>query len=72
MSDKIDALETSALSGTVKLARAALSSPEPTPRAETDSRRQVEILMQDAALSPRLLREAIASQPRRPWWQRFF
>lgn len=70
MSDDLESLETPALAGTVKLARAALSAPEPPPDAEADSRRQVETLMQDAALSPRILREAVAAQPRRPVWSR--
>ncbi len=70
MSDETEVQETSALTGAVHLARAALSSPEPSAAAEADSRRQVETLMQDAALSPRILREAVAGQPRQPWWQR--
>ena len=70
MSEETEAQETPALSGTVQLARSALTSPEPSPAAEADSRRQVEALMQDAALSPRVLREAAAGQPRQPWWQR--
>lgn len=64
------ALETPALSGTALLARAALSSPAPSEGAEAQSRRQMESLMQEAALSPRALREAVQSTSPRPWWQR--
>lgn len=77
MSDDLDppadldlALESPALAGTVRLARAALDAPAPPALAETESRRQVETLMQEAALSPRVLREADAPLPRRSWWQR--
>lgn len=70
MSDELDLgtsdLETPALAGTVKLAQAALSAPEPSPVAESESRLQVEALMQEAALSPKILREAVAGHPRRP------
>ena len=69
MSDEFD-VETPALAGTVKLAQAALSAPEPSPSAETESRLQVETLMQEAALSPKILREAVAGHPRRPLWSR--
>ncbi len=69
MSDDLD--PTPALTGTTRLARAALTSPAPPESAETESRRQVETLMQEAALSPRVLREAAAPLPRRPWWQRW-
>lgn len=71
MSDDLDpSLESPALSGTVRLAQSALASPAPPETAEAQSRRQVETLMQESALSPRVLREAVASQPRRLWWQR--
>ena len=69
MSDEFE-VETPALAGTVKLAQAALSAPEPSPVAETESRLQVETLMQEAALSPKILREAVAGHPRRPLWSR--
>jgi len=69
-SDLDQALETPALSGTVQMARAALSSPAPPANAEADSRRQMESLMQEAALSPHALREAVKSTSPRPWWQR--
>ena len=48
----------------------ALHSPLPAGEAEAESRRQVEQLMQEAALSPKVLREAIREQPRRAWWQK--
>ena len=57
--------------GTVRLAEAALHAPPPPDQAEAKSRHFVEQLMQDAALSPRVLREAVQGQPRRPWWQKF-
>ena len=69
MSDEFD-VETPALAGTIKLAQAALAAPEPSPAAETESRLQVETLMQEAALSPKILREAVAGHPRRPLWSR--
>ena len=69
-SDLDQALETPALSGTVQLARAALASSAPPENAEADSRRQMESLMHEAALSPRALREAVKSTSPRPWWQR--
>ena len=69
MSDEFD-VETPALAGTVKLAQSALSAPEPSPVAEIESRLQVETLMQEAALSPKILREAVAGHPRRPFWSR--
>ena len=68
--DVDQALASPALAGTVQLARAALDAPAPPEHAETESRRQVETLMQEAALSPRVLREADAPLPRRAWWQR--
>lgn len=60
------------LRGTVELAQSALNAPPPPVQAEADSRRLVEQLMQKAALSPKVLREAVREQPRRPWWQKFF
>ena len=69
MSDEFD-VEMPALAGTVKLAQSALSAPEPSPIAESESRLQVETLMQEAALSPKILREAVAGHPRRPLWSR--
>ncbi len=56
--------------GTVRLAQSALHAPPPPDKAEAKSRELVERLMQDAALSPKLLREAVREQPRRPWWRR--
>lgn len=58
------------LRGTVRLAEAALHAPPPPDLAETKSRELVKQLMQDAALSPKLLREAVREQPRRPWWRK--
>jgi len=69
-----DALEFSSLEarglGTVRLAESALHAPPPPDQAESKSRRLVEQLMQDAALSPKLLREAVREQPRRLWWHK--
>lgn len=71
MSDDHDqTLETPALSGTVKLARAALTSPEPSAAAETDLRKHVETLMQEAALSPRALHASGVLPPPQKWWQK--
>lgn len=76
MSEKIDssaldgALDSPALSGTVRLAQSALRSPAPPAQAEAESRRQVETLMQEAVLSPRVLRELAGQNPARPWWER--
>ena len=76
MSDELDpsdldqALESPALSGTVQLAQAALASPAPPAEAEAASRRQVQTLMQEAALSPRVLRELADNSSRRSWWGR--
>ena len=56
--------------GTARLVQSALHAPPPSTEAETESRRQVEQLMQEAALSPKVLREAIREQPRRSWWQK--
>ncbi len=58
--------------GTARLVQAALNAPPPPEEAEAESRRQVEQLMQEAALSPKVLREAVRVQPRRPWWQKLF
>ena len=60
------------LRGTVRLAESALHAPPPPDLAETKSRELVEQLMQDAALSPKLLREAVRDQPSRPWWRKFW
>ena len=65
-----DALDSPALAGTVRLAQSALRSPPPPAQAEAESRRQVETLMQEAALSPRVLRELAAQTPTGPWWER--
>jgi len=64
------ALDSPALSGTVRLAQSALRSPVPPAQAEAESRRQVETLMQEAALSPRVLRELAGQSLDHPWWQR--
>ena len=56
--------------GTVRLAESALHAPPPPDQAEAKSRHLVEQLMQDAVLSPKVLREAVRDQPRRPWWQK--
>ena len=69
-SESEDALDSPALSGTVRLAQSALRSPPSPAQAEAESRRQVETLMQEAALSPRVLRELAAHTPAPPWWQR--
>ncbi|MDQ2798051.1 MAG: hypothetical protein M3Y13_00225 [Armatimonadota bacterium] len=69
-SDLDQALESPALSGTVQLAQAALTSPPPPAEAEAKSRRQVQTLMQEAALSPRVLREAAGDSGSRSWWER--
>jgi hypothetical protein len=71
MSDEFeDVFSDESLLGTVQLAAAALHAPAPPPQAEIASRRRVEMLMEEAALSPRVLREAVREQPRRPWWAR--
>lgn len=76
MSEEVDSsvldgsLESPALSGTVRLAQSALRSPPPPAQAEAESRRQVETLMQEAALSPRVLRELDSHGPTDPWWER--
>lgn len=76
MSEDLDApeaeaaLDSPALSGTVQLAQSALKSPPPPALAEAESRRQVETLMQEAALSPRVLRELAAQNPAGAWWER--
>ena len=75
MSDDLDFLHLDSsnleprLRGTVRLAESALHAPPPPDLAETKSREAVEQLMQEAALSPKILREAIREQPRRPWWR---
>jgi len=71
MPDDLDALEPSER-GTTRLVQAALHAPPPPSEAEAESRRQVEQLMQEAALSPKVLREAVRVQPRRSWWQNLF
>ena len=72
MSDDLDFLTLEpSLHGTVRLAQSALHAPTPPDLAETKSRELVVQLMQDAALTPKLLREAIREQPRRPWWRTF-
>ncbi len=76
MSDDLDApdpdqaLESPALAGTVQLAASALSSPEAPVQAEAESLRQVETLMQDAALSPRVLREGDGLPGHRSLWKK--
>ena len=73
MSDDLDLLPLEPhLRGTVRLAQSALHAPPLPEHAEAKSRRLVEQLMQDTALSPRRLREAVREQPRRPWWQKFW
>ena len=78
MSDDLDFLNFSSASseprlrGAVRLAQSALHAPPPPDKAEAKSRALVEQLMQDAALSPKLLREAVREQPRRPWWRKFW
>lgn len=71
MPDNLDDLEPSER-GTAQLVQSALRAPPPPFEAEADSRRQVEQLMQEAALSPKVLREAVRVQPRRSWWQKLF
>lgn len=56
--------------GTVRLAESALSTPPPPGQAEAKSLHLVQQLMQDATLSPKILREAVREQPRRPWWHK--
>jgi len=63
-------LDAPALLGTVRLAESALRSPTPPAQAEAESLRLVETLMQEAALSPRVLRELAAQTPTGPWWER--
>jgi hypothetical protein len=70
MPDDLDQEIEPSAQGTARLVQAALNAPPPAGEAEAESRRQVEQLMQDAALSPRVLREAVREQPRRPWWQK--
>ena len=76
MSEEVDsseleeALDSPALSGTVRLAQSALRSPPPPAQAEAESRRQVETLMQEATLSPRALRELAAQSQTGSWWER--
>ncbi len=77
MSDDLDALPDFSnaeprLGGTIRLAESALHAPPPPDLAETKSRKFVEQLMLDAALSPKLLREAVREQPRRLWWRQFW
>jgi len=55
--------------GTVRLAQSALHAPQPPAGAESRSRQRVESLMQEAALSPSVLREITRQAPRRPWWR---
>ncbi len=71
MPDDLEPLELSE-SGTARLVQAALHAPPPSGEAEAESRRLVEQLMQEAALSPKILREAVREQPRRSWWQKLF
>ena len=76
MSEEVDSsalnssLDAPALSGTVRLAESALRSPAPPAQAEADSRRQVETLMQEAALSPRVLRELADQSTPHSWLER--
>jgi hypothetical protein len=70
MPDDLDQEAEPSAQGTARLVQAALNAPPPAEEAEAESRRQVEQLMQDAALSPKVLREAVREQPRRPWWQK--
>ena len=73
MPDDLDVIGAdSSLHGTARLVRSALQAPPPPNEAEAESRRQVEMLMQEAALSPKVLREAVRDQPRRSWWRKFF
>ena len=71
MPDDLEQLELGE-SGTARLVQVALHAPPPSSKAEAESRRQVEQLMQQAALSPKVLREAVRVQPRRPWWRKLF
>ncbi len=72
MSDDLDFPATEPrLRGTVRLAESALHAPPPPDLAEMKSRELVEQLMQEAALSPKLLREAVREQPHRHWWRKF-
>ena len=59
------------LRGAARLAQSSLNAPPPPVQAEAESRRLVEHLMQEAALSPKVLREAVREQPHRPWWRKF-
>lgn len=68
----LDSLSDPSLRGTIRLAESALHAPPPPDQAETKSRRLVEDLMESAALTPKLLREAVREQPRRPWWRKFW
>ena len=58
------------LRGTARLVESALHAPPPPDQAEAQSRRLVEQLMEQAALSPKALREAVREQPHRPWWKK--
>ena len=72
MPDDLDPLAPE-LRGTANLVRSALHAPPPPVDAEAESRRQLEALMSEAALSPKVLREAVREQPRpRPWWRKFW
>ncbi len=71
MPDDLEQLEPNER-GTAHLVQSALNAPPPSDEAEAESRRQVEQLMQEAALSPKVLREAVREQPRRSWWQKLF
>lgn len=71
MPDDLDQLEPSQR-GAAWLVQSALNAPPPAGEAEAESRRKVEQLMQEAALSPKVLREAVRVQPRRSWWQKLF
>lgn len=65
-----DSLDSPTLSGTVRLAQSALRSPAPPAQAEAESLRQVETLMQEAALSPRVLRELAGQSAAQSWLER--
>ena len=72
MSDDLDFLALDPnFQGTSRLAQSALNAPPPPVQAEAESRRLLEQLMQEAALSPKVLREAVREQPHRPWWRKF-
>lgn len=72
MSDDLDFSHSEPrLAGTVRLVESALHAPPPLDMAEKKSRELVEQLMQDAALSPKILREAVREQPCRPWWRKW-